>query len=162
MKADASRQKHHEDDDDWGSGGTRAVRDYLESLDKAEMKSFVPAKKVSQTDPAASWTAASGGPEFYGYCTNYLADIDSGIIVDVEATRVNRSREVDSTKAMVERLNKRTKIKPRRLIGDMAYGTGEMLNWMVKEQNIEPHVPVWDKATGKSGLFTVFDFRWDE
>ena len=32
VKADASRQRHREDDDDWGDG--RAVREYLEALDK--------------------------------------------------------------------------------------------------------------------------------
>ncbi|MDH5348102.1 MAG: hypothetical protein OEW13_09370, partial [Nitrospira sp.] len=30
-KADASKQKHHDDDDDWGSG-SRAINEYLDSL----------------------------------------------------------------------------------------------------------------------------------
>jgi len=138
------------------------VRDYLETLDNAEMQSLVPAKKVSQTDPAASWTSAPGGPAFYGYCTNYLADIEAGIIVDVDATRVNRSREVDSTKAMIDRVKERFEIKPVKIIGDTAYGTGEMLNWMVQEKDIEPHVPVWEKAPERAGLFGLSEFRWNE
>lgn len=162
VRADASRQKHHEDDDDWRGGGTRAVREYLEILDSAEMRSFVSPKKVSQTDPTASWTSAPGGPAFYGYCTNYLADIEAGIIVDVDATRVNRSREVDSTKAMIERVKERFEIKPDKMIGDTAYGTGEMLNWMVNEQDIEPHVPVWQKSPDRPGLFALSEFKWDE
>jgi hypothetical protein len=31
VKADARRQKHHQDDDDWGDG-SRAVREYLDAL----------------------------------------------------------------------------------------------------------------------------------
>ena len=45
-----------------------------------------PGKNISLTDPAARWTAAPGGPAFYAYSTNYLIDLDAGIIVDVEAT----------------------------------------------------------------------------
>lgn len=91
VKADASRQKHHEDDDDdWGSG-SRAIREYLDAL-KEDGSSIPPAKKVSQTDPMARWTAAPGGPAYYAYSTNYLVDTEAGIIVDVEATTAANPR----------------------------------------------------------------------
>jgi hypothetical protein len=50
-----------------------------------------PPKNISLTDPAARWTAAPGGPAFYAYSTNYLIDLQAGIIVDVEATPVYRT-----------------------------------------------------------------------
>jgi hypothetical protein len=46
-------------------------------------------KFVSPADPAARWTRAHGGQAFFAYSTNYLIDVDNGIIVDVEATTVS-------------------------------------------------------------------------
>jgi hypothetical protein len=45
---------------------------------------------------------------------------------------------------MVDRVVQRFDLRPRRLVGDMAYGTGPMLGWMVQENGSEPHVPVCD------------------
>ena len=44
------------------------------------MPATAPAANVSLTDPAARWTAA-GGPAFFAYSTNYLIDLQAGIIV---------------------------------------------------------------------------------
>jgi len=163
VKADASRQRHHENDDDWGSGGgTRAVREYLQGLEEGDSPLDEAARRVSATDPGASYTAASGGPAFYAYSTNYLMDVKAGIIVDVEATPANRTPEVESTKTMMERVEERFEIKPKRLVGDTAYGTGPMLEWMVEEKGIEPHVPVWDKSSRTDGCFSIVDFSWHE
>jgi transposase len=162
VKADASRQRHFGDDDDWGDGGgSRAVREYLEALDESKPPEGKPAKKVSVTDPGASWTAAPGGPAFYGYSTNYLVDTESGIIVDVEASRVNHAQEAEVSKVMLERVEDRFEIKPKKLIGDMAYGSAAMLGWLVKDRGIEPHVPVWDKGTRSDGTFSRSDFTFD-
>ena len=161
VKADASRQKHHEnDDDDWG-GGSRAINEYLDAL-KEDGSSIAPAKKVSQTDPMARWTAAPGGPAYYAYSTNYLVDTEAGIIVDVEATPAFRSQEVESTKTMIERVKDRLGLDTKKLIGDTAYGTAEFLGWMVNEKGIEPHVPVWDKGKRTDGTFSRSDFIFDE
>jgi len=78
---------------------------------------------VSLTDPQARWTCAPGGPAFFAYSTNYLIDVEHGVIVDVEATPANRSEEVESTKRMIERVEATFAVKPERLIGDMAYGS---------------------------------------
>jgi hypothetical protein len=107
----------------------------------------------------ARWTAAPGGPAFYAYSTNYLIDTKAGVILDVEATPAYRTDEVNATKVMVDRVEDRFEIKPTHLIGDTAYGTAEMLGWMVDEKAIEPHVPVWDKAERKDGTFAGTDFR---
>ena len=158
VKADASRQRHREDDDDWGGGP--GVRDYLEGLQEDDPIPVAPPKKVSPTDPQSRWTAAPGGPAFYAYSTNYLVDTEAGIIVDVEATPAHRTLEVQSTKTMIERLEERLALKTRRLIGDTAYGTAEILGWMVEEKGIEPHVPVWEKAERQDGTFSRSDFKY--
>ena len=158
VKADASRQYHRDDDDDWGKG--RAVREYLAAIDEddSQLKST---RKVSPTDPAASYTAAPGGPAFYAYSTNYLIDTDHGIIMDVEPSTANRMQEAESTKTMVNRVEERFGITPQRLIGDTAYGTATMLNWIVEQKQIEPHTPVWDKGERQDGTYGRSDFTWD-
>jgi hypothetical protein len=45
--------------------------------------------------------------------------------------------------------------------GDTAYETGPMLEWMVQENGIEPHVPDWDKTERKDITFSSSDFAWD-
>ncbi len=161
IKADANRGRalNRDDDDDWPkpSGSTRAVREYLEALDEGAK----PARRISMTDPAARWTAAPGGPAFFAYSTNYLVDTEAGVIVDVEATTANRNDEVASAKTMVDRVEERFGVKPARLIGDTAYGTAEMLGWMVDDKAIEPHVPVWEKGERTDGTFSRSDFVFD-
>ncbi len=161
IKADANRQRvlDRNDDDDWPTPNlsTRPVREYLAGLDEDAK----PVKRISLTDPSARWTAAPGGPAFFAYSTNYLIDVDAGIIVDVEATPAYRPAEVNSTKTMIDRVEDRFGMKPDRLIGDTAYGTSEMLGWIVDEKGIEPHVPVWDKSEGKPETFGRSDFTWE-
>lgn len=53
-------------------------------------------------------------------------------------------------------------MKPRRLVGDTAYGTGPLLEWMVEDKGITPHVPVWDRSARKDGTLSSSEFRWDE
>jgi len=125
VKADASRQYHRDDDDDWGGG--RAVREYLEAIDEDNTQAQS-TRKVSPTDPVASYTATPGGPAFYAYSTNYLVDTDHGIIMDVEPSTANRGQEVESTRTMIDRVEERFGIRPKCLIGDTVYGTAAMLN----------------------------------
>jgi len=140
--------------------GTRAVREYLAALD-AQGEPGIPAASISPTDPAARWTAV-GGPAFYAYSTNYLVDIQAGIIVDVEATPAWRTAEVNATRTMIERVEQRFALSPERLIGDMAYGAADFLGWMVNEKAIEPHVPVWDKTQRNDDTLSSSEFEWDE
>ncbi len=60
---------------------------------------------------------------------------------------------------MIERVEERFALKPERLIGDMAYGTAEMLGWMVDEKQIEPHVPVWDRTQRDDETLSSSDFN---
>ena len=138
---------------------TRAVREYLAALD-AQGEPATPAASISPTDPAARWTAA-GGPAFYAYSTNYLVDVQAGIIVDVEAPPAWRTAEISATRTMIERVEQRFDLKPARLIGDMAYGAADFLGWVVNEKEIAPHVPVWDKTQRKDDTMSSSDFQWD-
>jgi hypothetical protein len=117
---------------------------------------------ISLTDPAARWTAAPGGPAFYAYSTNYLIDVHAGVILDVEATAAHRIEETDATKTMIDRVEERFDLKPRRLIADTAYGSAAMLGWLVDEKQIEPHIPVWDKTQRADDSLSSSAFQWDE
>ena len=50
---------------------------------------------------------------------------------------------------------------PAKLIGDSAYGAAEMLHWLVNDQGIEPHVPVFDKSKRTDGTFSRDDFIYE-
>jgi transposase len=164
IKADASRQKGVE-----GAKGlapevsSRAVDEYLAALDDAAFGAAteVTPKFISPADPAARWTGAHGGQAFFAYAANYLVDVDHGIVVDVEATTAIRQAEVTAAKRMIERTIDRFDLYPARLAGDSAYGSAEMLHWLVHERGIEPYVPVFDKSKRTDGTFSREDFTYD-
>jgi hypothetical protein len=72
VKADASRGRRIPGGEmiDWlePDGSTRAVKEYLDALDENGPTETTP-KLLSLTDPAARWTAAPGGPPFFGIST---------------------------------------------------------------------------------------------
>jgi transposase len=164
IKADAQRcrGKPGEDVIDWGdpAQASRPVREYLAALEQANPQP-TPPKRISLTDPAATWTAAAGGPAYFAYSTNYLIDLKAGVIVDVEASQVSKIAEVDATKTMLERVEEKFAIKPARLVGDTNYGIAAMLGWLVDDKGIAPHVPVWDKSVHHDGTFSRTDFHFD-
>jgi transposase len=141
----------------------RAVREYLDTLDDAAFgaASETTPKFTSHADPAAQWTGALKGPAFFAYTDNYLIDTDHAIIVDVEATRAVRQAETGAARTMVDRVMDRFGLWPERLIADTAYGTAEMLGWLVHERGIEPHIPVFDKSGRSDGTFERADFSYD-
>jgi transposase len=141
----------------------RAVEEYLAVLDDAAFgaASEVTPKFIAPSDPATRWTAAHRGPAFFAYSANYLIDTDNAIIVDVEATTAIRRAEVTAAKRMIERSLEGFDLHPAKLIGDTAYGSAEMLHWLVHEQGIEPHIPVFDKSQRTDGTFSRDDFTYD-
>ena len=143
---------------------SRAVKEYLATLDDTAWgaASEVVPKFVSPSDPAAQWTGARRGPAFFAYSDNYLIDVKVGIIMDVEASRAIRQAEVGASKTMIERTQERFDIKPERLAGDTAYGSGANLNWLVKDKDIAPHIPVIDKSKREDGTFSREDFTFDK
>lgn len=164
IKADAQRQRGVAADKpiDWGDPeeAARPVREYLAGLE-VENPSETTSKTISLTDPAASWTAAPGGPAFFAYSTNYLIDLKAGIIMDVQASAVSSTQEVQATQTMLERVEQKFRIKPNRLVGDTNYGIAAMLGWLVEVKRIEPHVPVWDRAQRQDGTLSRTDFVWN-
>src|SRR6266702_3020757 len=143
---------------------SRATKEYLATLDDAAFgaASDVAPKFVSPSDPAAQWTGAQRGPAFFAYSDNYLIDVKFGIIMDVEASRAIRQAEVGAAKTMIERTEHRFAIKPERLAGDTAYGSGANLDWLVNEAKIAPHIPVIDKSKREDGTFSREDFTFDK
>ncbi len=136
------------------------MREYLAALEQGNVPGTLP-KAISLTDPAASWTAAAGGPAFYAYSTNYLIDLKAGIIVDVQASAVNAAAEVEATRTMIDRVQARFGLTPQRLVGDTHYGSAAMLGWLVNDKQIAPHVPVWDKSERTDGTFGRSAFSFD-
>ena len=156
IKADANRQKGIEGEKGLPPEATgRAVKKYMAVLDDKAFGAAtdVVPKFVSPADPAARSTGAHGGQAFFAYSTNYLIDVDNGIIVGVEATTAIRQAEVLAAKRMIERSLDRFDLYPARLLGDSAYGSAEMLGWLVYEHGIEPHVTVSDQSTRQDGTF---------
>jgi len=164
IKADANRQKGTEGEKGLPPDASgRAVEEYLAVLDDAAFGAAteVTPKFVSPADPAARWTGAHGGQAFFAYSTNYLIDVEHAVIVDVEATTAIRQAEVLAARRMIERSMDRFGLYPARLMGDSAYGSAEMLGWLVHEHGIEPHVTVFDKSARKDGTFSRADFTYD-
>lgn len=166
IEADASRFQRIEGSEvGWTDEqrSSRPVREYLVALD-SENPPINPKQKpkaISPSDPAAAWTTRGRHKVMFGYSLNYLIDMENAVILDVEATPTRISKEVDATETMIERTEARFALKPDRLAGDVAYGTGEMLGWLV-DHDIDPHIPVWDKAKRGDGAFSRADFIYDK
>jgi transposase len=168
IAADANKQRSIPGSE-WKKTGdpktaSRAVREYLATLDDAAFgaASEVTPKFVSPSDPAAQWTGAMRGPAFFAYADNYLIDVKFGVIVDVEASRAIRQAEVGAAKTMIDRTEQRFGLKPERLAADTAYGSAAMLNWVVNEKKITPHIPVIDKSNREDGSLSRQDFTFDK
>ncbi|MGB9316071.1 MAG: IS1182 family transposase [Pseudolabrys sp.] len=167
IQADANKQRSIAGED-WRKDrdparSSRAVKEYLATLDDTAWgaASDVVPKFVSPSDPAAQWTGALKGPAFFAYANNYLIDVKYGVIVDVEASRAIRQAEVGAARTMIDRTEERFGLKPERLAADTAYGAAPMLNWLVEEKDIAPHIPVFDKSKRDDGTFSRSDFRYD-
>lgn len=167
IAADANKQRSVPGSD-WSKTrdpavASRAVKEYLATLNDAAFGAAtdVVPKFVSPSDPAAQWTGAMRGPAFFAYADNYLIDVRHGIIMDVEASRAVRQAEVGAAKTMIDRTADRFGLLPGRLAGDTAYGSAEMLNWLVEERQIAPHIPVIDKSARRDGTFAREDFRYN-
>jgi hypothetical protein len=132
------------------------VRENFDSLDEAAFggASEVQPKYTSFSDPASQWAAARKGPAFFAYSDNYLIDMDHGVIVDVEATRSIRQAAVGSTKTILNRVRAKFDSRRERLIADADYGSGPMLDWLMKRK-IALHIPVIDKAGRTDGTGPV-------
>lgn len=164
IKADASRYTKIEAAE-WSvpEKVTRATQEYLDTLDDAAFGGATPVqpKTLSPSDPAARFTGANGDRAFFAYSTNYLVDLENAIIVDVEATAPIRQAEAGAAQAMIRRVRDRFDLYPEILAADTAYGSADMLGWLVEDEGIEPHIPVFDKSERKDGAYPATDFAYD-
>jgi len=165
IAADANRQRCVPGEQGLPPEATsRAIDEYLAVLDDAAFGAATPVtpKFISPADPASRWTGANKGLAFFAYCTNYLIDLDHAVIVDVEPSTAVRQAEVTAARTMIERVRERHDLSPHRLAADTAYGSAEMLDWLVNEQGVEPHIPVIDKSNREDGTFSRSDFAYDQ
>jgi len=164
IAADANRQRRVAERGALDPTSNRAVTEYLAVLDDAAFGAATPVepKAISPTDPAARWTAAGWEAPYYAYADNYLIDLKHAVIMDVEATAPIRQAEVGAARTMIDRTAQRHDVTPDRLAADTAYGSAEMLAWLVDERGIEPHIPVFDKSRRTDGTFSRDDFTYDE
>ena len=165
IEADASRFQRVEGSViDWTDEqqAQRPVREYLMALESenAPTNPSRAPKALSPTDPSAAWTTRGRHKVMFGYSLNYLMDTQESVIVDVEATPTRISMEVDATETMIERTEDRFDLKPRQIAGDTAYGTGEMLDWLLR-RHITPHIPIKDMSRRKDGTLSREDFTFD-
>ena len=164
IKADANRQRGVPGAEGLPAEATsRAIAEYLAVLDDAAFGAATPVvpKFISPADPASRWTGADKGPAYFAYATNYLIDLQHAVIVDVEASTAVRQAEVGAVRTMIERVRERHDLQPARLAADTAYGSAEMLDWLVNKQQIAPHIPVIDKSSRHDGTFARSDFTYD-
>ena len=167
IEADASRfQRVDGAEIDWSEEqlARHAIQEYVAALE-SENSPLNPdklPKALSPSDPAAAWTTRGRNKVMFGYSLNYLIDMEGTVIVDVEATPTRISKEVDAAETMLQRTEERFALKPERIAGDVAYGTGEMLGWLVAH-DIDPHIPVWDRSeVAARGKFSRNDFTYDK
>ena len=161
IRADASRHRTAVE----GAAGlppeaaSRAVQEYLAVLDEDAFGAATPVtpKYLSLSDPASRWTAAQAGPASFAYCTNYLIDLEHAVIVDVEPSTAVRQGELAACRTMIERTDERLGLHPERLTADTAYGSAEMLEWLVHDQEIAPHIRVVDRSKREDGTFSRED-----
>ena len=96
IRADASEDNAVEAANliDWSDPKTasRPVTEYLNAFDQ----DGAPRKKISLTDPTARWTAAIWGQARCTWATNYLLDVETSVIIDVEPTPAYRKAEVEA------------------------------------------------------------------
>jgi transposase len=69
--------------------------------------------------------------------------------------------EVGAARTMIDRIQDQFGLYPERVAADSAYGSAEMLGWLVHERGIEPHIPVFDKSQRSDGTFSRDDFAYD-
>ena len=164
IRADAHRQQGVPSREELDPENTsRAVTEYLAVLDDA---AFGAATEVAPKFVSLNSTRQRVGLRplvvrpCYADRYNYLIDVEHAVIVDVEATTAVRQAEVRAAQTMLTRTAERFGLWPERLIADTGYGSAAMLDWLVHEQGIEPHIPVFDKSTRKDGTFSRSDFAY--
>jgi hypothetical protein len=72
-----------------------------------------------------------------------------------------RQAEMTAAKRMLKRCEDRRGLYPASLAADTAYGSAEMLGWLVEEKAIAPHIPVFQTGRRQDGTVSRRDFPYD-
>jgi hypothetical protein len=94
-------------------------------------------------------------PDFE-FWTKVLALLVSAITLItalVTLRKVRAEKALGAAKTMIDRTELRLGLKPQRLAADSAYGSAPMLDWIVNEKKITPHVPVIDNRYVRAAPF---------
>ena len=164
VSASASNERYVKTADDLPrEGATRAVREYLESLDEAApdltgTKRLKPAA-ISLTDPGSALSTKYGKRRF-AYGLNAMIDTASGVVLDVEAAPARTADEPEAARRMVERMRTRREVVPDMLTADASYGSGHFLAW-AEEAGVEAMVPLSSSRAGTGRLTPKSAFRYD-
>lgn len=98
----------------------------------------------------------------FAYSDNYLIDTDHGVIIDVDASRSNKTAEVGAMRKMLDRTEERFGVKPDWVAADTACGSSGNLVWMALKRQMLPSIPVFDKSERTDETFPRSDFTWDD
>ena len=108
-------------------------------------------KFTAHADPASQWTAARKGPAFFAYSDNYLIDTDHGIIMDVDASRSNKTAEVSDMRKMLDRTEERFGMRPDWIAADTAYGSSDNLVRLTLKRQSFPSSRSLTRVNGPTG-----------
>lgn len=90
-----------------------------------------------------------------------MVDVANAVIVDVEGLSAVRQGEIEAARRMINRVENRFQMKPRKLIADTTYGAAKNHEWLVNTKGIEPHIPVFDKGVRGEDRLSRSEFTYD-
>lgn len=83
-------------------------------------------------------------------------------IVDLDASRSNKTAEVGAMRKMLDRTEERFGVKSDWIAADTAYGSPDHLFWLTVKRKILPFIPVFGKDERKDATFSRSGFTWDD
>ncbi|WP_299971142.1 hypothetical protein [uncultured Roseobacter sp.] len=119
-------------------------------------------KFPAHADPASHWTSVRKGSALFAYSQNYLIDTGHGSIVDVVASRSNKTVEAGTMLKMLDQTEERFGVKPKYIAADTAYGPSDDLVWLGLKRQILRFIPVYDNGDRTDETFAQSDFTWGD
>jgi transposase len=113
----------------------------------------------SRTDPDATLAGKQGEWKSLRFKTHHIADFDSRVILDCFVT-TGRVSEVTKFIERFKHVENELKLKVGEVIADRGYGSGENLEYLLKERKINTNIPLWSTRVGQS-FFKEKDFAYD-
>jgi hypothetical protein len=137
------------------------VKEYLAALE-AEVEpnpDRKPLKVISPSDPQSAWTTKANKRVQYGYRLNHLINIENAVIVDVEPRPARTHHEVEATKTMLDRTERRFELKPKHLAAERPMGLA--VSWAGSSATESRRTFPFAMPASAMMAFSRSDFRWD-